>query len=494
MDQTRATATKPVDPLPIRALAPSEPFDLSFTPPGSKSITNRAILLASLAEGHSTLHRPLIAADDSQRMLAAVERLGARIEHLPGGSLRIRGVGGRWQPTERESGSGGSLGGIGSGGGGGGVTLDLGNAGTATRFLAAASILSPVPIVIDGNARMRQRPIGELTGALAALGAQIQHLGAPDCPPVRIVPPPFTMEGPTIVFGHLKSSQFVSALLLLAPWIDGGLTIRHTASVTSPSYIWMSLRLLDHLGASIQHSDDLRVIRVSAAEIAQSTEADGTKGLGAFELMIEPDASSATYWWAAAALVPRARATVLGLTADSLQGDTGFPELLERMGATVTVQRGQNGTEPGIVCQGPSSLRPIMTDMTDMPDAAMTLAAVASFAPGASILRGLATLRVKECDRINAMEAELAKVGVKVETNYQGDPGCIKITPPVGGINCAPDVPRVEFETYDDHRMAMSLALIGLRRPNVFIRDPACANKTYPTYWDELARLTNPKQ
>lgn len=491
MDQTRAPATQLDDPLPIRTLALDEPFDLSFTPPGSKSITNRALLLASLADGTSLLHRPLIEADDSQRMLAAVERLGASIEHVPGGSLRIRGVGGRWQPGERRSGGGG---GGGSGGVSGGVTLDLGNAGTATRFLAAASILSPVPIIIDGNARMRQRPIGELTGALAALGAQIQHLGAADCPPVRIVPPPFTMEGPTIVFGHLKSSQFVSALLLLAPWIRGGLTIRHTASVTSPSYIWMSLRLLDHLGASIQHSDDLRVIRVSSAELEQNSEATGAKGLGAFELSIEPDASSATYWWAAAALVPRARATVLGLTADSLQGDTGFPELLERMDATVTVKRGEGKDEPRIVCQGPATLRPIMADMTDMPDAAMSLAAVACFAPGASILRGLATLRVKECDRIGAMEAELAKVGVKVETNYQGDPGCIKITPPVGGLDCAPDVARVEFDTYDDHRMAMSLALIGLRRPNVFVRDPACVNKTYPTYWSELERLQRPSR
>ncbi|MEA5556257.1 3-phosphoshikimate 1-carboxyvinyltransferase [Nodularia spumigena] len=468
--------------MPIRTLASDESFDLSFTPPGSKSITNRALLLASLAEGESVLHRPLIEADDTRRMLAAVAHLGATVEHLPGGSLKIGGVAGRWKP-----------GGSGTGGGGGGVTLELGNAGTATRFLAAASILSPVPVVIDGNARMRQRPIGELTGALAALGAQIQHLGAPDCPPVRIVPPPSVPEGPTISFGHLKSSQFVSALLLLAPWIRGGLTVRHTAAITSPSYIWMSLRLLDHLGASIQHSDDLRVIRVSSSDADEAPSGACVRGLRAFELAIEPDASSATYWWAAAAMNPHARAIVQGLTADSLQGDTGFPELLERMGASVAIERSEGAEAPGISCQGPPVLRPIMADMTDMPDAAMSLAAVACFAPGASIMRGLATLRVKECDRIGAMERELGKIGVRVETNYQDDPSCIKITPPMGGIDCSHDVARVEFDTYDDHRMAMSLALIGLRRPNVFVRDPACVNKTYPAYWDELARLTNEK-
>lgn len=444
------------DPMPVRPHA--RPFNGHITPPGSKSLTNRALLLAGLATGRSIIRQSLIEADDTARMIEALRRLGAGIERESTHTLRVQGVAGRWKPQGTE------------------VSLDLGNAGTATRFLAAASVLSPVPVVIDGNARMRQRPIGELTGALAALGVRIQHLGTPDCPPVRITPPDFDLASPKIEFGPLKSSQFVSALLLIAPWISGGLTIRHSATVTSPSYIWMSLRLLERLGASVQSSEDLRVIRVGPGDGADA-------GMPGFDLSIEPDASSATYWWAAAAIVPRSSAMVRGLGADSLQGDASFPSLLERMGASV-----ERHAE-GIACTGPADLRSIAADMTDMPDAAMSLAAVASFARGASIIRGLQTLRVKESDRIAAMETELAKIGVRVETNYLGDPGAIRITPPPTGVDCSASAPPVEFDTYDDHRMAMSLALIGLRRPNVLVRDPACVNKTYPTFWRDLSTL-----
>jgi 3-phosphoshikimate 1-carboxyvinyltransferase len=234
------------DPLPVVHLGTGARFDVSVTPPGSKSITNRALLLAALAPGESVLRHALTEADDTHRMIAALSLLGAGIERERDSTVRVRGVGGRWKPAQRE------------------VHLDLGNAGTATRFLAAAAVLSPVSVIIDGNPRMRQRPIGELTGALASLGATIQHLGTPDCPPVRIVPPAFELHSPKIEFGPLKSSQFVSSLLLIAPWIPGGLTIRHTATVTSPSYVWMSLRLLERLGASVQNSDDLRVIRVGS--------------------------------------------------------------------------------------------------------------------------------------------------------------------------------------------------------------------------------------
>jgi 3-phosphoshikimate 1-carboxyvinyltransferase len=194
-------------------------------------------------------------------------------------------------------------------------------------------------------------------------------------------------------------------------------------------------------------------------------------------------------------MCPESRAVVRGLGPDSLQGDAGFPDLMERMGARIEVHAGSvasgGAADSGgeIVCTGPAMLKPIVADMTDMPDAAMSLAVAACFAPGSTIIRGLLTLRVKESDRIGAMEHELEKVGVKIETNYLGDPGAIRITPPMAGVDCSPGVPRVEFDTYDDHRMAMSLALIGLRRPNVWIRNPSCVNKTYPTFWRDLARL-----
>ena len=474
-DSRTLTSAQTTDPLPIVHLGSGGRFDCALTPPGSKSITNRALVLAGLASGTSTLRHALVEADDTARMIAALGLLGARVDREGADILHVSGVGGRWNPTSRE------------------VHLDLGNAGTATRFLAAAAALSRVPVIIDGNPRMRQRPIGELTGALASLGATIQHLGTPDCPPVRIVPPAFDLHAPKIEFGHLKSSQFVSALLLVAPWIAGGLTIRHISTVTSPSYIWMSLRLLERLGASVQNSDDLRVIRVgppeSPPETAESPDGHAA-GLAPFDLSIEPDASGATYWFAAAALCPGSRAVVRGLGPDSLQGDAGFPDLMERMGARIDFVPAADARSGGeISCVGPAALKPIVADMTDMPDAAMSLAAAACFAPGSTIIRGLTTLRVKESDRIGAMEHELAKVGVKVETNYLGDAGAIRLTPPMAGIDCSPGVPRVEFDTYDDHRMAMSLALIGLRRPNIWIRNPSCVNKTYPTFWRDLARL-----
>jgi len=235
----------------------------------------------------------------------------------------------------------------------------------------------------------------------------------------------------------------------------------------------------------VQHSADQRVIRVRGE--------NGAAGLRGFEYRVEPDASGATYFWAAAAVTPGAVCRVMGLDDDSLQGDSDFPMLLRRMGAVVHEHKrggtAEGGTESHIEVTGPRLLKPILADMSEMPDAAMTLAAVACFAQGTSILRGLRTLRVKETDRIAAVCAELAKIGVDIEPAAAGDPDALTITPPRNGVDCSPGAARVEFETYDDHRMAMSLAIIGLRRPNVFIKNPACVAKTYPTFWRDFALL-----
>ena len=179
----------------------------------------------------------------------------------------------------------------------------------------------------------------------------------------------------------------------------------------------------------------------------------------------------------------------MGLDDDSLQGDTDFPILLRRMGAGVNERRAVGAEPASIEVTGPALLKPILADMSDMPDAAMTLAAVACFAQGTSILRGLSTLRVKETDRIAAVSNELSKIGVKIETSAAGDPDALTITPPAGGVDCSVGASRVEFDTYDDHRMAMSLALIGLRRPNVWIKNPKCVAKTYPDFWRDFAAL-----
>ncbi|MEM9065331.1 MAG: 3-phosphoshikimate 1-carboxyvinyltransferase [Planctomycetota bacterium] len=452
----RGTATQLPDPLPLPTLRPGAAFDLSIRPPGSKSLTNRALLLAALAEGESTIREGLTDADDAERMIAAIQQLGAGVR-LRGGELRVQGVGGTWRPESEP-------------------TLNLNNAGTATRFLTAAALLSAGPIVIDGNARMRERPIGELGDALRVLGATVEHLGERDgCPPIRVTPPAQRPRAAELTIGRTKSSQFLTGLLQLGPWLESGLTLRSPQGITSESYVRMSLRLLEAVGAQTQCADDLRFVRV------RSERPGG--GLAAFDLTIEPDASGATYWWSAAAMVPDARITVPGLNADSLQADARFPELLSLMGAHV------EGSMSGTVVRGTRRLVGIRCDMADMPDAAMSLAVVAAFADSPTTISGLSTLRDKECDRIDATRAELAKIGVLVETRVDGDDGTIRIVPPDGGIDCAESVAPVEFDTYDDHRMAMSTALIALRRPNVLIRDPGCVAKTYPGYWADFRLL-----
>jgi 3-phosphoshikimate 1-carboxyvinyltransferase len=459
------------DPLPVQWLGRTlahRPRRVALRPPGSKSITNRALLLAGLARGESLLRGALVEADDAQRMLAALTALGASVGVEDGVNVRIVGVGGRWKPSGDEA------------------RLELGNAGTATRFLAAGAMLSPVPIVIDGTKRMRERPIGELSAALIDLGARIESLGTPGYPPIRIVPPPTLPDAPVLTMGRTASGQFLSALLMLGAFLPAGITLELTEPPTSASYVRMTLALLDQLGAHVRESEDTRLLRVGGTSSSGTASAGSItpRGLEAFTLDIEPDASGATYLWAAGALIPGLEVVVEGLGPASLQGDADFPELLTRAGAHVSVR----DDPPAMACRA-GELRPLLADMRDMPDATMTIACVCAFAPGTSILRGVRTLRVKETDRIAALQNELAKIGVRVDTNASDD-DVITITPPSDGVDVSPDAPRVEFDTYDDHRMAMSLALVGLRRPNVWIRDPACVAKTYPTFWRDLASLS----
>lgn len=459
------------DPLPLwvaRAPGPKG-RELAVTPPGSKSLSNRAVLLAAMSRGESVIEGALIDADDAARMLAALETLGAKVWHEGGGRLRIAGVGGRWRlPRE-------------------GVSLNLNNAGTATRFLTAAAALADAPVVIDGNARMRERPIAELAEVLPALGARVEHLGKEGYPPLRIIPARAMGKEPAaprvIEMATTRSSQFISALLLVGAFMPGGLTLRLKGYITSVSYVRMTVGLLSLAGAAVRTSEDYHVIRVRDREMAGA--AGEPVGIDGFRYHVEPDASGATYFWTAAALLPGLRCRVMGLGPGSLQGDAGYPALLERMGAAV-----DGSNDPAeLSVTGPASLRPILADMSEMPDAAMSLAAAASFAKGSSVLRGLETLRVKETDRIEATRRELAKIGVKVETSIADDPDAIVITPPEGGVDCSASAPAVEFDTYDDHRMAMSMSLIALRRPNCAIRDPKCVAKTYPGYWAEFGRI-----
>lgn len=459
------------------------PFDATIRPPGSKSLTNRALLLAALAAGESTLHHALIDADDARVMIDALRRLGAAID-IDGAAVRVGGVGGRWRvPPD-------------------GLTLDLHNAGTATRFLAAAAVLnvppsapapSPGPITIDGNARMRQRPIAELVLLLSALGVRAEYLGEPGYPPVRIHPPAsLAALAPDLAVGRLASSQYVSALALVAPFLPRGLVVRLVdGGLTSASYFDMTLGLLLRLGAGVTHHAAAHAYAIAPGPLQP------------FDLNIEPDASGATALWSAAALTPGARLAVPGLDS-SLQPDARYPDLLAEMGA--------RRLGPGAVAaprDGP--LRPIVAPMGHMPDAALALAATCCFAqadspprgPVASTLTGLKTLRIKETDRIAALIAELSKTGATLT------PGAEPFSTTVGhaaggdewltihpiGSSPTPPASTIEFATYDDHRMAMSTALVGLRSatlpgsPAVVVHDPACVAKTYPAFWADLRQL-----
>ncbi len=452
------TLPREISELPERLTLPPPPraFDAVLTPPGSKSLTSRVLVLAALARGRSVIRNAEVAGEDGAAVLAAVTALGARIQTLEDGTLHVDGVGGTWPAA--------------------GLTLDLKGSGTGMRFLAASAALAAGPITLDGSARMRQRPIAELGALLERLGCGVEYLGAAGFPPLRITPPTGPLAVPNVLeVESFQSSQFVSGLLMMGVWLERGLTLRLKGPVTSASYIHMTLGLLARLGATVRTAENLHVIRVGGG-------GEG-RGIGPFEYDIEPDASGAMYFWAGAALVGGARVRVPGLEVGSLQGDARFPEVLGRMGARVA--RGDGLVE---VAAG-RRLMPILADMGDMPDAAMTLAAVACFAQGTSILRGLRTLRLKECDRIAALQAELTKIGVTVQTPVQGDADAMTITPPSEGVDCSPGAEPVEFETYDDHRIAMSLALVGLRRGGVTIRNPACVAKTYPGFWGEFARL-----
>ncbi|MEO1510800.1 MAG: 3-phosphoshikimate 1-carboxyvinyltransferase, partial [Planctomycetota bacterium] len=423
--------------------------------PPLRAERDRAAMVAALADGESVLRHALAEADDAERMLAAIRQLGAGVDRSEPGVLRVRGVGGRWKPAGPEP------------------VLNLNNAGTATRFLAAAALCGDGPVVIDGNARMRQRPIGELGEALRTLGATVEHLGRDGCPPMRVTPPS-ELAVEELEIGKTQSSQFVSALLLTATCLPSGLTLRMTGEITSSSYVRMTLELLEEVGANVRAGEDLRTLRV-------------LPGLRGFELDVEPDASGATYFWGAGALLESHAVGVRGLRPSSSQGDAGFADLMGTLGAS-TWETG-HGAERVVWVRGGDPIRATMCDMSDMPDAAVTLAVVLAFADGPSVVRGVRTLRVKETDRIAALQNEMAKIGVVIEADAAGDPDAMTITPPRGGVDCRESVPEVVFETYDDHRMAMALALVALRRPNVVIDDPKCVAKTFPGYFGELARL-----
>lgn len=418
-------------------------FDLTLADlPGSKSLTNRALLLAALAEGASMLTNVLFA-DDSRVMLAALGKLGFKMKiDEPNRTVTITGQGGRIPTMDAQ--------------------LMLGNAGTAMRFLTAACCLGQGLYILDGVPRMRQRPIEQLVDPLTQLGARIEYAQEPGYPPLRIFAR--GLEGGVLQLQPTLSSQYISALLIAAPYMRRGLTIVFDGPVTSEPYVLMTLDAMRAFG--------LQRCKWDSKE--RSVEVEGGQNYTGVNYPVEPDASNASYFLAAAAVIPGSRTRITNLGSRSCQGDAKFIRTLEKMGCSISV------ADNDMTLTGPASLKGIDVHFNDTPDMAQTLAVVALFAQGKTVIRDIGNLRIKETDRLQALKNELTKLGAAVV--IKGDD--LHITPPPGN-----QLKPAAIDTYDDHRMAMSFAVAGLATGQVTINDPACVNKTFPEYWQFLKRL-----
>ncbi|MGL5949662.1 MAG: 3-phosphoshikimate 1-carboxyvinyltransferase [Aeromonas sp.] len=412
--------------------------------PGSKSISNRALLLAALADGDTQLTN-LLASDDTRHMLNALQDLGVKVA-LDAAQTSAQVAGGQWAgvgtaPTAPK-------------------TLFLGNAGTAMRPLCAALCLTHGEYVLTGEPRMRERPIGHLVDALRQMGAQIDYLGAAGYPPLAIHAA--GLQGGEIVLDGSISSQFLTAVLLAAPLAKGDSTLHIQGELVSKPYITLTLAMMARFGVQVTH-DNFQRFYVAGGQRYQSPG----------RWLVEGDASSASYFLAAGALA--GKVTVTGVGARSVQGDGQFAAVLEQMGARIT------WGEDFICAERPragQALRGVDLDLNAIPDAAMTLATLALFADGPTTLRNIGNWRVKETDRLAAMACELRKVGAEVVEGAD----CIAITPPI-------TLKHAQIATYNDHRMAMCFALLAFAPSGVTIEDPACCAKTFPQFfaiWQQI--------
>jgi 3-phosphoshikimate 1-carboxyvinyltransferase len=425
---------------PLRSLAGSVRL------PGSKSISNRVLLLAALARGE-TVVRDLLDSHDTAYMLTALAALGVASASDPDGGRRVQGAGGAFPVKSGD--------------------LFLGNAGTALRPLTAALAFSGGHYRLTGVDRMHERPIRDLVDALRGLGADLAYLGQEGFPPLEIRPATITGPVSARVRGDV-SSQYVTALLMALPLVGGGSLIIDGDLVSKP-YVDMTLNLMRRFGVP------------AARDGWSSFGVPGTAYGSPGEIWVEGDASSATYFLAAGAVSGAKTGDAVrveGVGHASIQGDVQFAEVLERMGATV--RRGDNWIEasgrPG------ARLTALDADLNHIPDAAMTAAVLALFADGTSVLRNVGTWRVKETDRLSAMAAELRKLGATVDEGRDS----LRVTPPERFTPAT-------IDTYDDHRMAMCFSLAALGGVPVRINDPDCVRKTFPAYFSEFLRLAVPQ-
>ncbi len=419
-----------VPTLPIVPL--TRPPAATVTPPGSKSITNRALLLATLAEGPSVLRGALVA-DDTEAMVGALRDLGARIDPLDPVAMRVAG------PLEP----------------GPDVRVDCRLSGTTARFLLPVAATRGLPVVVDGSDQLRGRPMGALLDALVELGVRVESGAEPGHLPVRV--DGSDHRGGPVSLDVSRTSQYLSALVLAGPTFPGGLRIATRGREVARPFVDLTMAVLRGFGGVVD-------------EVTPGVFAVAQGGLSGREFVIEPDATAASYFLAAA-VITGGRVRIDGLSRSSVQGDVGFLDVLERMGADIT-----DGADHLEVSRtGP--LRAIDVDLSAHPDTAQTLAAVAVFAPGETRVRGIEVVRGHETDRITAVVTELRRLGVEAS---ETDDGFV-----IRGGEVAP----ATVATYGDHRMAMSFSLIGLRVPGVVIADPDVVAKTYPGFFTDLEAL-----
>jgi 3-phosphoshikimate 1-carboxyvinyltransferase len=405
------------------------PIHANVRIPGSKSITNRALLCAALANGTTNLDG-LLVADDTAAMIGCVETLGADVTQDPGNTerLSVTGVNGKWNP--------------------GPITISARMSGTTARFIAPSLLLGEGAYVLDATESMRERPMGDLVDALAAAGGRIEAGALPDHPILRVP-------------GDV-SSQFLSGLLLSAPCWPGGATIVVDGALVSRPYVDMTVTVMGQFGAVVEETENGTFV-VSGGGYRPGSNRPGNI------YMTEPDASAASYAFGAA-VITGGTVTVTGLGSSSMQGDIRFAEILSEMGARVDM--GNNWCTVTA-----RELHGVTVDMADCSDTAQTLAVVAAFADSPTTVTGIGFIRHKETNRINAVVTELQRCGIRAVEHDDG----FTVHPGV-------PVPTV-VQTYRDHRMAMSFALLGLRTPGISIADPGCVAKTFPEYFDVLESM-----
>ena len=405
--------------------------------PGSKSYTHRTLISAALSDGTCRVHNPL-RSEDTLLTLKALGQMGISMEDQPDGRpdrIVIHGRNGRFSPVTRP--------------------IDFRNSGTSMRLFGALAVLGEGPYMLTGTKRMCERPMQALLDSLVQLGVPAHSMGRNGCPPVVIVGG--QCKGDRTSIDCSVSSQYLSALLLIAPCLPAGLTIDVSHGPVSKPYIDMTVDIMAAFGVDLRREAYTRF------------EVPGGQTYRAGDYTVEPDGSNASYFWAAGAITG-ARVKVLGVTGASRQGDVGLVNILEQMGCQVEHE------DDGIAVTG-GALRAVTVDMGHMPDVVPTLAVVAAFAGGTTVIRNVAHLRAKECDRLSAVACELGKMGI--ETRALDNELHI-----VGGTPHG-----AEIETYDDHRMAMCFAVAGLKVPGIRILNPGCVAKSFPTYWEVFKQL-----